>query len=1062
MMDFQRYRQQVQEKLRSGVATEHTYRPALEQLLEGVQPGVKAINEPRRVRCGAPDLIVLTGATPVGYIETKDIGVNLDREENSEQLRRYRASLTNLILTDYLEFRWYVNGEARLTERLASVSRDDSLRAVPAGIERCTDLLQAFSRFDGPSLVSARELSIRMAALARLMRLAIERAFTDEDQGGVLHAQLESFRKVLLHDLAADQFADMYAQTICYGLFAARFNFRGGEFRREAAAFLLPKTNPFLRQLFTHVAGPELDERVTWVVDDLAQLLGRTDTDAILRDFGKGSARHDPVLHFYETFLENYDPTLRERRGVYYTPEPVVSFIVKSVDKLLRTMLNMPQGLADAEKIHWRSIDGKRREYHRLLILDPAVGTGTFLHEVVQHIYANFSKNRGMWNPYISQHLLPRLFGFELLMAPYAIAHMKLGLELQALGYDFASDQRLHVYLTNSLEAAHEFVGLSLFSQWIAEEANAASSIKSDAPVMVVLGNPPYSGVSANMSPEIAASIDAYKVVDGQPLNERKHWLQDDYVKFVRFGQIRIDRTGHGILAFITNHAYLDNPTFRGMRQSLLRSFDSIHVLNLNGSAMRDVRPPQDVRDENVFDIKQGVAISIFVKRKNRKKEYADVQYADLWGPREPEPGLHPLVASVVNGKYDWLSENDVTTVKWARVSPDSPNYFFVPRDDTYRDEYERGFALDAIMPLHSTSVQTSRDAFVIDFDKGLLMSRIRDLGRSEIPDDEIRAKYALKDGRNWSLRSARQRISLEGVHDRDVQRILYRPFDERFIYFIDELINWPRHQVMDQMGDRNIAILVPRHLSGEQYSHVFCTRKISEMCVVSTATKEQNYHFPLYLPRGASPKFDLQGFDTNSGGRRLCNFTRQFISEVETRLGIEIGLDSGLRPEALLGYIYAVLHSPTYRIRFCEALRVGFPRIPLTSKRELFAKLSELGSELIQAHLLETRFVAISSFPESGDNLVKYVRAERMEAGDFRVHINPKQYFVAVPDRVWNFQLGGYIVGSKWLQVRVGRQLSYEDLQRFEQLVASIDLTCRLAGAIDQEIEQYGGWPLQ
>ncbi len=1061
-MSFQTYRQQLQQKLRTGVATEHTYRPALEHLIQGLEPAVKAINEPKRVRCGAPDLIVFSGSHAVGFIETKDIGVDLDREEESEQLRRYRSSLTNLLLTDYLEFRWYVNGDLRLAERLATLSKDESLRMRVDGAQRCTELLREFLHFEGPSVISARELAVRMAALARLMRLAIERAFTDEDQGGVLHAQLESFRKVLIHDLEAQQFADMYAQTICYGLFAARVNFRGSEFRREAAAFLLPKTNPFLRQLFTHVAGPELDERVTWVVDDLARVLGGTDIESILKDFGKGSARHDPVLHFYETFLEHYDPAMRERRGVYYTPEPVVTFIVRSVDALLRTEFGISQGFADAEKVAWRGADGKRRDYHRLLILDPAVGTGTFLHEVVQQIYSHFKGNRGMWGAYIAEHLLPRLFGFELLMAPYAIAHMKLGLELRALGYDFSSDQRLNVYLTNSLESAHEFVGLSLFSQWIAEEANAASTIKSDAPVMVVLGNPPYSGVSANMSPEISASVDAYKVVDGQPLNERKHWLQDDYVKFFRFGQTRIERTGHGIVAFITNHAYLDNPTFRGMRQSLLQSFDAIYVLNLQGSAMRDVKPPGGVTDENVFDIKQGVAISILVKKKNRRKGYGEVHYADVWGPREPEAGVSGAAPSVVNGKYNWLGQNDVSTTKWETVSPNSPNYFFVPRDETYRQEYEEGFALDAVMPLHSTSVQTSRDSFVIDFDRAPLMARIRELGRSDISDDELRTRYGLKDGRNWSLKAARERIVRDGVHARDVKEMLYRPFDERFVYFVDELINWPRHQVMDQMIEGNIALLVPRHLSGERYSHVFCTRRISEMCVVSTATKEQNYHFPLYVHGGASPKLDLQGFSRASGERVLCNFTRQFVSEVEKRLGRKVGLGEELSPESLLGYMYSILYSPTYRSRFREALRVGFPRVPVTSNYKLFVKLSGLGTQLMQAHLLETRFGSISSFPESGDNLVKYVRAEQTDDGKYRIHINTRQYFDGMTDRVWKYQLGGYQICYKWLQWRLGRQLSYVDLQRFEQLVAALDRTCELVVSVDQAIESSGGWPLR
>jgi predicted helicase len=627
-MESVEYLKRIEQALRAGNATEHTHRPALKSLIESLGAGITATNEPKRVKCGAPDFVITRGEIPLGYIEAKDVGESLDKVEKSEQMRRYLESLSNLILTDYLEFRWYVAGKHRLTARLASASAKKPLRAETDGGQQVAELLAAFLNAQVPTVASAKELAVRMAALARLIRDTISRALGDDDKASELHQQMEGFRKVLLHDLTESQFADMYAQTICYGLFAARCNMKGNEaFTREQAAFKLPRTNPFLRKMFGHIAGPDLDPRIVWAVDDLAALLNRADIAAILQDFGRATRREDPVVHFYETFLAAYDPKMREARGVYYTPEPVVSYIVRSVDHILKHDFGLRDGLADAGKINVPAADGKgTTEVHRVLILDPATGTGTFPYGVINHIFESFKNNQGMWSGYVTEHLLPRLFGFELLMAPYAVAHMKLGLQLGELGYDFKTDERLRLYLTNTLEEAHEDSRLPLFAQWLAEEANAASQVKQETPVMVVLGNPPYSGHSANTGQWISGLLRGYDSltkkptanyfeVNGQPLGEKNpKWLNDDYVKFIRFAQWRIEQTGYGVLAFITNHGYLDNPTFRGMRQSLMQTFDEIFVLDLHGNSKKKERAPDGSKDENVFDIQQGVAIGLFIK----------------------------------------------------------------------------------------------------------------------------------------------------------------------------------------------------------------------------------------------------------------------------------------------------------------------------------------------------------------------------------------------------------------------------------------------------------------
>jgi len=616
---FNTYIRTIDKELALGNATEHTHRPALKALLESLGDGIVATNEPRRIECGAPDFIVSKGSTGIGYIEAKDVGKSLDEAEKSEQLQRYQDSLTNLILTDYLEFRWIVDGKRRLSARLGTPSRDGRIKRDKAGIEAVTWLIDDFLSHRAAPVGTPRELALHMARLAHMARDLIIAAFEKEPERGSLHAQFVAFKGNLIPDLSAEQFADMYAQTIAYGLFAARCNqSTEAGFTRQNAAYLLPKTNPFLRKLFNHIAGPDLDDRIAWLVDDLAQLLEQADMEAVLKNFGKRSAKEDPVVHFYETFLAAYDPRVREMRGVYYTPEPVVSYIVRSIDHLLKTHFDKPQGLADPS----------------VLILDPAVGTATFPYMVINEIHdALVSQGQmGVWNDYITEKLLPRIFGFELLMAPYAMAHLKLGLLLKETGYQFEKEQRLGIYLTNTLEEAFKkSEALAGFNEYIIDEANAAAEIKKEKPIMVVVGNPPYSGISANASIRevpnsrtgkkrkeltwIGKLIRAYYEVDGSPLGEKNpKWLQDDYVKFIRFGQWRIECTGQGILAFITNHAYLDNPTFRGMRQSLMNTFDEIYVLNLHGNVKKKEISPDGGKDENVFDIQQGVAISIMVK----------------------------------------------------------------------------------------------------------------------------------------------------------------------------------------------------------------------------------------------------------------------------------------------------------------------------------------------------------------------------------------------------------------------------------------------------------------
>ena len=761
-MPFKKYLADIGAALKQGNATEHTHRPALKTLLESLAPNLLATNEPKRIQCGAPDYIVTRGVVPLGYVEAKDVGLNLDDVENSEQLKRYRASLRNLILTDYLEFRLYRNGELTLTARLAKWQKNGVLKAEPDGAEQLHKLLIWFIEGEVSSVASPKELAQRMAMLARMIHDVIKLALAQSDEHDELAGQYAAFKQVLINDLSPEQFADMYAQTICYGLFAARCNHIGSGFTRQNAGADLPKTNPFLRKLFNNIAGADLDERITWAVDDLAELLARADMESVLRDFGHATRQHDPVVHFYETFLGAYDPKLKATRGVYYTPEPVVDYIVRSVDAILRRDFALPDGLADASRVTLKrpKQQGKGEEpyqTHRVQILDPACGTGTFLHAVVACIREHFAGSPGLWPSYVAEHLLPRIYGFELLIAPYAVAHMKLGLQLKESGYDFSSAERLRVFLTNTLEEAHELSGLPLFANYIAQEAASAGEVKRDVPIMVVLGNPPYSGISANKGPWIEHLLDEYKKEpDGSPLKERKHRLDDDYVKFIRFAQWRIEQTGYGVLAFVTNHGFLDNITYRGMRASLLRTFDDIYTLDLLGNAKKKNKTDSGEADQNVFDIMQGVAISLFVKRPNHAElksiEKRLIRHQQLKGDRK--------------SKYDWLAEHDVFSTAWENIPMLSPHYFFVPQDTTLIAEYEAAWDICSIFPVNSNGIQTSRDHIAYAWTHDELVSRIEEFASTIISDDALREKYwgsrnsgtyQAGDTREWSLLSSQE-----------------------------------------------------------------------------------------------------------------------------------------------------------------------------------------------------------------------------------------------------------------------------------------------------------------
>ncbi len=1052
------YRREVKQTRATGQATEHSYRPAFQTLVQGLGgKDIRALNEPSHVTCGAPDFIVERRGVPIGHVECKDVGTNLTRVENDEQIKRYRNGLPNLILTDYLEFRWYVAGEPREAARIGCLDDRGGITIDKDGAEQVAAIFDTFFAADPPTVCHPRELAERMAAKARLLREGIGRILNQEGGSGPLHEFLTAYRETLIGNLAASEFADLQAQTATYGLFAARCHHEAssGEFTRHAAIFT--ETTPFLRDVFGRIAGPGIDDRIAWIVDDLALLLDRADMAAILANFGRRTRREDPVVHFYEDFLAAYDPQLREVRGVYYTPEPVVSYIVRSVDRLLRNRFALPDGLADTATVETDACDGARGTSPRVLVLDPAAGTGTFLREAVATIRTTIEAKGlgGVWPDYVRNHLLPRLFGFELLMAPYAICHLKLALEIGGTdsGFKMPDGQRLGVFLTNTLEEAHEATTGTLFAHEIALEAAGADAVKRENPVMVVLGNPPYSGHSANKGAWITELIDRYKR-DFPELKKpgQAKWLSDDYVKFIRFAQWRIDRTGEGVLGFVTNHRYLENPTFCGMRRSLMESFSEIYLLNLHGNAKTREYAPGGGKDENVFDIRQGVAIGLFVKRTDAGDGLARVFHTDLWGEREDGPD---------GGKYGWLATHDIDTTQWAELAPKPPLYLFVPRDEALLDEYQAAWSIPAIFSPNgdpAPGIVTTHDQFAISWTPEEAESKVERLLATESEKD-ARGIWRLCSQNQWLYHRAKQELA-DGSWREHVKPVLYRPFDIRMTVFDRNVAVHRRERVMRHMlAGSNLGLSTTRSTEiADGWEHAFVSRHIVQHHTVSL--KEINYLFPLYRYPTETP--------VDVGWARLPNIDREFINAVGSALGLKFvpdgtgNLADTFGPEDVFHYIYAVLHSLEYRRRYADFLKSDFPRVPMTGDRALFAALVALGSRLAALHLMEADGEDTPAFPATGPNCVEKVRYTRLtDAVRGRVWINSTQYFEDVEPETWAFAIGGYRPAEKWLKDRKGHVLSFSDITHYRRICAALAATPRIMAGIDQEIDSQGGWPL-
>ena len=1034
----------------TGLTTEHSFRPALQRLLQECTK-LTVVNEQTHIACGAPDLTLFTNNNlAVAYVEAKDLQDNdLDgKKKNKEQFDRYKNALDTIVFTDYLDFHLYADGVHLDSVKLAHV-QDGKIVLDEPQVGRFQSLMEKLRSAHPQKITSPAKLAKLMAGKARLMADAVRKSLdNDANKSGSLWHQLKAFKDVLNKDLDESRFADLYAQTIAYGLFAARIHDTTPlTFTRQEAANLIPHSNPFLRQIFQQLAGYDINNSIAWIVDDLVNIFAATDVKKLRKNFGKEMQRRDPMIHFYEDFLKFYDPAAKKKYGVYYTPQPVVEFIVRAVDDILKTDFALPKGLADTSKVDVTvkemeegsdTVVSKVVSKHRVQVLDPATGTGTFLAEVVGRIKEQ--QQKGAWPAYVDEHLIPRIYGFEYMMAPYTIAHLKLDMLINWWNDEALAathNNRLQIYLTNSLDQT-ELTNKHLLAEMIAREANEANNIKHNAPVMVMLGNPPYSVSSSNKSPWILNLLEDYK----KNLNERNiQPLSDDYIKFIRLGQYYIERTGEGVLAYISNNSFLDGIIHRQMRRELMRYFDDIYILDLHGNNRKKETAPDGSKDENVFSIMQGVSINIFVRKPNSDNKPATIHHYDLFGSRKE--------------KYAFLLEHSLSDVAWQTLSPQEPDLFFVPKDFGVQDEYNKGFRVDELMTSYISGVQSGRDDIYVDIDKDLLADRVKHLLSGNLEPSFIQ-RYKVVDSSSYPLL---KRMQSSVFSEDKIVPYYYRLFDKRYIYYDKDLIKRSFYNLLHHMLTENVSFLLSRQQSSFDFQHIIASDSISDMNAVSMQTREGNYVFPLYL----YPSESELGFDTERKPnldetiwRTIENwvqYEKAFKPLTSNERNGELGFDAEpeqphfLTPEDIFDYIYGVLHSPSYRAKYKEFLKVDFPRIPYPKDKTEFEHFRSFGNQLRELHLMHNVPDSCVTFPNAGSMQVDALRWEWNKDDGYsgNIWINETQCFVGIPTEAWEFYIGGYQPAQKWLKDRKGRTLSFDDIEHYRKIISALMETSRL-----------------
>ena len=995
-----------------GDATEESYYPTLAGFLQGyskqkIKKQLQITTLPKRTEAGNPDFRIWDGESHniIGYIEAKNPTIDyLEQIETTEQLKRYLKTFPNLILTNFFEFRLYRNGELIDKVIIGRSFTMHKLKTIPPAENEqdFLNLLEKFFSFSQPRLYDAESLAMILADKTRFLRDEVITQELREEEEGKRRSIIgfyEAFKQYLISDLSKESFADLYSQTITYGLFAARTRSKNG-FSRKLAYDNIPRTIGILRDIFRFISLEEPPKQMEWIIDDISEVLAVTDVNKILHDYFHAGKGKDPIVHFYETFLAEYDPETREKRGVYYTPEPVVSYIVRSLHRIL--------------KIHFSKKDGFASEH--VTVLDPASGTLTFLAEASRLAVDEFTSKYGEGGKehFIKEHILGNFYAFELMMAPYAVGHLKMSFLLEEIGYKLKEEDRFKLYLTNALEmkehdVTKDFAGPGWYS--ISEESRLAGNIKRDQPILVILGNPPYSVSSANKSDFIEREMDCYKEDVRDERNIQP--LSDDYIKFIRFAHWKIDKDGKGVIGMITNNSYLSGLIHRGMRRKLLESFNEIYILNLHGNSRIGETCPDGSKDENVFDIQQGVSIAIFIKNK-KQKGLGRVFYQDIYGLREK--------------KYSYLNRGDTNTIKWKELKPTVPHYFFVKKDFLHLGSYYKFPGIQEIFLQSSSGVKTHRDHFVIGFTEEEIKQRMI-VFTGGLSDEMVRQGLNLKDTHDFKLKEARDKLKKEDW-TKSIIPYSYRPFDNRYICYRPELIDRDRYNVMQHFLKETLGLVAMRQYVYDPvktYNYAFCTENIiDDRYFISN--RGTCTIFPLYLYKEKNKP------EKHSLGSQMILFEPKTEYSIKTPNLSEKLIEQLTKsfkktpsPEQIFYYIYAVLHSNIYRTKYAEFLKIDFPRIPFTRDYKLFSKMFEYGERLVDLHLLKSPEIdpPLARFQGKGDNKVEKLRHENT-----KLFINKDQYFDGMESDVFEYQIGGYQVCEKWLKDRKDRKLSLEDIK--------------------------------
>jgi flagellar biosynthesis protein FliQ len=1008
--NFQEYFNAVKKDYKHG--TEYTLRTFLENLLNVIKPAdsFHIIHEAKKVKGddGKPDFQIFKNGLLIGYLETKPVGTDLEKiiDKNSlnretKQLYRYLTVSPTLVLSNYIDFVLFENGTRVKTISLFDI-KDKTLDSDKIG--KLSELFKLFFLSKPQEVTSPEKLAGLLAERTKIFKDLVNEVIKNDSSSSFkdrlvgVDGLYSLLKETLIDDLTLEEFADAYAQTITYGLLLSRLNCTTHIDEKTALNFI-PKSIGALRELFKTIEIEEMPKNIGWIISSIIVILNGVDRERFdeILSFKKTYDYEDPYVYFYEKFLAEYDKAKRKAKGVYYTPIPVVLFIVESINKLLKTNFKV-NGLKDSQ----------------VTVLDFATGTGTFLLEAFKN--AIDETDKGSRQRLIKEHLLKNFYGFEYLIAPYAIAHLKLSQFMQDNGYSLGDNERVNIYLTDTLDNdLHK--RYALFPK-ISDEGAEAYEVKQKKPILVVTGNPPYSNFSRNNKEWIRNLIKIYK----EGLDERKINLDDDYIKFLRYAQWKIEQTGKGIIGIITNNSYLDGITHRQMRHSLLQTFDKIYILNLHGNYRKGET------DENVFDIQVGVSIALFVKLEKPSK-IKEIAYYSI-----TEDGK----AISREEKYKFLLDNDYSKLDWKLLNPKDPNYWFVEKDEKVTKEYEGATSIIDIFEQYNSGIQSGRDDILTDFTKEKLAIRIKDILNN--PDEKhIRDQYKITDTSGWTLKKFKKAT----FEEKKIRPINYRPFDSRYIFYDNNAVKRDRYSIMKYLIEKeNLAITFSRNWDiKNEWSGVLISQNVIDIHYIGG----QTYVAPLYLTE-TKKKNQKQILDKEDGDKKynLCNFKDSFAKFISKKYAFIP------EPEEIFGYIYAILNSPYYRKKYLERLKIDYPKIPFVNDGIKFKKLANLGQKLIDMHLLKIGKIdsKLGEFTEKGND---YVEKPNYEIKTKRLYINETQYFDNVPEALWNFEIGGYEVLYKWLNERKGTILSYEGQTQFKKIVYAVSETLKIMKEIDE-----------